>query len=111
MTEILAPILIALVLAAASPLAVHWSAQFVEAGRRKRAYRRLEAEPTVYVGAELREIQLPGRDKPVCGRCVVHAIDVGRLEVRCIEVNTGQALSIVFTGREFEDLIPVAAVT
>ena len=54
------------------------------------------------VGSSIKEIQLSGRDKPVCGKCKVTVFAVG-----VVEVTTEAGHHIRFTGREFEELIPV----
>ena len=98
-------ILVALAVAALAPLAAFVSERFVEAGRRRRAYQRIVAEPLIEVDAVLHGLEISGRDKPLMGPCRITSLGVGRMEVHSLDGT--KAMS--FTGREFEALHPVVA--
>ena len=105
--DTLTGILVALTVAALAPIAAFVSERFVEAGRRRRAYRRIVAEPLIRVGTELERLEISGRDQPLLGRCRITSLAVGRMEVHSLDSTPLVAMS--FTGREFEALHPVVA--
>ena len=102
-------ILVALAVAALAPIAAFASERFVEAGRRRRAYQRIVREPLIHVGAVLERLEISGRETPLLGRCRITSLEVGRMEVHSLDSTPPVAMS--FTGREFEQLHPVVALT
>ena len=94
----------ALLIAALAPLAAFCSERFVEAGRRRRAYRRILREPLITVGTVLDRLEVEGRDKPLMRHCRIVSLSVGRMEVHSIGTHP---VAMSFTGREFEKLHPV----
>lgn len=71
--------------------------------RRGRAYKRLQDDPRVFHGAKILELQSFGRDTPIMGECEIVTFGFGVLEVA--DFDTGKVAT--FTGREFEQLIPI----
>ena len=67
----------------------------MEDGRRRRAYRRIVAEPLIQVGTVLDRLDISGRDKPLLRRCRITSLRVGRMEVQ-------------FAGRPADDISPGA---
>ena len=49
----------------------------MEDGRRRRAYRRIVAEPLIQVGTVLDRLDISGRDKPLLRRCRITSLRVG----------------------------------
>lgn len=78
--------------AAAGSVLIGWANKFF-------AFRRLWADPLVYVGAELECVKKG--TSTICGPCTVTGLRVGRVEV------TGDGWVMSWTGQEFEDLDPV----
>ena len=109
--SLLIPIVISILVAGLAPLAAFATNEFVERGRRKRAYQRLKDDPYVFIGAEIDELQIEGRETPVMRNCVITNFQVGFLEIskKAKKAVEGGEYDIVvtFTGREFEKLIPV----
>ena len=104
--DTLTGILVALTVAALAPIAAFVSERVVEAGRRRRAYQRIVAEPLIEVDAVLHlSRDLGPRQASLMGPCRITSLAWGRMEVRSLD---GQA-AMAFTGREFEALHPVVA--
>ena len=61
------------------------------------------------MGAVLERLEISGRETPLLGRCRITSLAVGRMEVQSLDSTPPVAMS--FTGREFEQLHPVVALT
>ena len=70
----------------------------MEDGRRRRAYRRIVAEPLIQVGTVLDRLDISGRDKLLLRRCRITSLRVGQMEVQSLD---GQQV-MSFPGRECE---------
>ena len=106
MEGLITALMIGVVLAALTPLAAFATNGMVEAGRRKRAYKRLKDDPYVKKGAKISELQIEGRDTPIMTDCYIRDFKVGYMEIGKVE--DGELVrAVTFTGREFEKLIPI----
>ena len=102
-------IIVAMVIAVLSPIAVTALAHGTLSKLRKRhAKERFDAEPYCREGIILSEIRLGGSDKQVASRCYIYSIALGRIEIRLIhddDVEMGFAMS--WTLVEYEGFDPV----
>ena len=67
----------------------------MEDGGRRRAYRRIVAQPLIQVGTVLDRLEISGRDKLLLRRCRITSLRVGRMEVQSLDAQ--QVMS--FPGR------------
>ena len=110
--DILTPILVSTVIMGLTPFVAFITQKYVEQGRRMRVFNRLQNEKLFKVGTVVSELQLTGRDKPIFpGECTVTALEPGRVEfnssVGLIGTTGFISKTVVFTGREVEELIIV----
>ena len=86
-----------------APVLATLSSKFIEDSKRKRALKRLLAEPLMCVGSRIRELRIEGSDKPLMEHCHVSAHAFGRVEITS---NDFKKIAC-FTGQEYERLHPI----
>ena len=96
--DLVSTILIAVLVAALSPICVFVSSSWVERGKRRRAFARLVKEPLVFVGAKIEKIERGNSSQPIARECEITKMEVGRIEI----LLEGGKEKMSFTGQEFE---------
>ena len=99
----LTAITLACILAAITPFISFFTSKWIEDGRRKRAFRRLQAEPLLQKGAKVRALYTPNHGQTIFENGIVSDISIGRVEFSWTE--DGKTLRTSFTGLEVEQLI------
>ena len=99
----LTAIILACILAAVTPFISFFTSKWIEDGKRKRAFRRLQAEPLLQKGTKVKALYTPNHGKTILTNGIVSDISVGRVEFSWKE--DGETLRTSFTGQEVEQLI------
>ena len=99
----LTAIILACILAAVTPFISFFTSKWIEDGKRKRAFRRLQSEPLLRKGAKIKSLYTPNHGQTIFQNGVVSDISVGRVEFSWKE--DGETLRTSFTGQEVEQLI------
>ena len=96
-------IFLACILAAVTPFISFFTSKWIEDGKRKRAFRRLQSEPLMQKGSKVKELYTPNHGQSIFQDGIVSDISVGRVEFSWKE--DGETLRTSFTGQEVEQLI------
>ena len=99
----LTAIILACILAAITPFISFFTSKWIEDGKRKRAFRRLQSEPLLRIGSKVKELYTPNHGQSILKNGVVSDLSVGRVEFCWKE--DGEYLRTSFTGQEVEQLI------
>ena len=99
----LTAIILACILAAITPFISFFTSKWIEDGKRKRAFRRLQSEPLLRIGSKLKALYTPNHGQTIFTDGVVSDLSVGRVEFSWKE--NGETLRTSFTGQEVEQLI------
>ena len=102
--DIFTTLITATVLAVFGSVTTYLTNRWIDGWRKKDAYKRLVAEPTIHVGARLTRIVDSSSGVQLMGPCEIVSLAVGRVVVR----STDKRELIPFTGRELEKLHPFA---
>ena len=102
--ELIPTLITATVLAVFGSVTTYLTNRWIDGWRKRDAYKRLVAEPTIHVGARLTKIIEAGSGAELMGPCDIVSLRVGRVAIRSADKKE----LLVLTGRELETVHPFA---
>ncbi|MDE2667533.1 MAG: hypothetical protein OXI69_15440 [Acidobacteriota bacterium] len=102
--ELIPTLITATVLAVFGSVTTYLTNRWIDGWRKKDAYKRLVAEPTIHVGARLTRVVDSSSGVQLMGPCEIVSLEVGRVVLRSADKKEMLPLG----GRELEKLHPFA---